>query len=105
VSQASAEHIRALILSECASSLALFGSTADSVPDDFDLRAQGVIDSLGFLELVVALESVLGFELDFEGLEPEHLTVIGPLSRYVAAQAAVALATTNGAGVPASEAA
>jgi len=101
VSQASAERIRALILSECANSPALFGSTEESVPDDFDLRAQGVIDSLG----VVALESVLGFELDFEGLEPEHLTVIGPLSRYVAAQAAAAQATTNGAGLTASEAA
>ena len=105
MSQASAERIRALILSECANSPALFGSTPESVPDDFDLRAQGVIDSLGFLELVVALESVLGFELDFEGLEPEHLTVIGPLSRYVAAQAAAAQATTNGAGLTASEAA
>jgi acyl carrier protein len=103
VSQVSAERIRALILSECAGSLALFGNTAESVPDDFDLRAHGVIDSLGFLELVVALESVLGCELDFEALEPEHLTVIGPLSRYVAAQAAVALATTNGAVVPAPE--
>ena len=105
MSQASAERIRALILSECANSLALFGSTAESVPDDFDLRAKGVIDSLGFLELVVALESVLGFELDFEDLEPEQLTVIGPLSRYVAAQAAGAQATTNGAALPASEAA
>jgi acyl carrier protein len=104
VSQVSAERIRALILSDCANSPALFGITADSVPDDFDLRAKGVIDSLGFLELVVALESVLGFELDFEGLEPEHLTVIGPLSRFVAAQAA-AQATTNGAVLRASEAA
>jgi acyl carrier protein len=87
VSQVSADHVRTLILSECASSLALFGHSADTIPDDFDLRAEGIIDSLGFLELVSALEAVLGFELDFESLEPEELTVIGPLSRYVAAQA------------------
>jgi len=90
VSPASADNVRTLILSECANSLALFGHTAETVPDDFDLRAQGVIDSLGFLELVTTLETALGVELDFDGLEPEELTVIGPLSRYVAAQAAAA---------------
>jgi hypothetical protein len=29
-------------------------------------------------------------ELDFEGMDLDQLTVIGPLSRYVAAQAAAA---------------
>jgi acyl carrier protein len=96
VSPASAEAVRALILAECENSLALFGHTAETVPDDFDLRAQGVIDSLGFLELVTALETALGVELDFDGLEPEDLTVVGPLSRFVAAQATAALVSRNG---------
>ena len=85
-----------MILAECENSLVLFGHTVATVPDDFDLRAQGVIDSLGFLELVSALEAALGVEMDFDGLEPEDLTVIGPLSRYVAAQATAALASRNG---------
>jgi acyl carrier protein len=88
VNPASADRVRALILADCASSLALFGHTPETVPDEFDLRAQGVIDSLGFLELVATLESALGVELDFEALDPDDLTVIGPLSRYVAGQAA-----------------
>ncbi len=96
MSPASAETVRALILAECENSLALFGHTAATVPDDFDLRAQGVIDSLGFLELVTALETALGVELDFDGLEPEDLTVVGPLSRFVAAQATAALVSRNG---------
>ena len=90
MSPITAEDVRRLILSEVAGSLALFGETAESVPDDFDLRARGVIDSLGFIELVAALGEAAGLELDFEGMDLDQLTVIGPLSRYVAAQAAAA---------------
>ena len=53
------------------------------VPDDFDLRANGLIDSFGVLELIGALEERFGLELDFDELDPEDLTVVGPLSRYV----------------------
>ena len=87
---AAVEHVRALILSECESMLVLFGHGPENVPDDFDLRVQGIIDSLGFLELVSALSDELGIELDFEDMEPDDLTTVGPLSRFVAAQVSAA---------------
>jgi acyl carrier protein len=80
--------VRALILGECAEALADFGMRAEDVADDLDLRQYGLIDSLGFLELVTALEDELGIALDLGDLPPEHLTVIGPLSSAVAEQAA-----------------
>ena len=37
-----------------------------------------MIDSLGFIELIAAIEDELGIELDFDGLDPEEITVLGP---------------------------
>ena len=51
--------------------------------DDFDLLLSGVIDSLGLLELVTAVNQHYGREIDFEALDPEQMTVIGPLCRYI----------------------
>ena len=56
-----------------------------AVPDSFDLRAEGLIDSLGFVRLLTELEARLGFEIDLADLDPADLTTIGPLSAHVAA--------------------
>jgi acyl carrier protein len=61
---------------------------ASELPDDCDLLLSGFIDSLGLLELVTAMNRHYGREIDFEALEPEHMTVIGPLSRYVSGEMA-----------------
>lgn len=82
------EAVRELLLGACAEGLALVAMEPADVSDDFDLRETGVVDSLGFLELVTALEDELGIELDFEDMEPEHLTTVGPLVAHVARQAA-----------------
>jgi acyl carrier protein len=58
------------------------------VPDDFDLVTRGIIDSMGVIELVTALEQEFGMELDLSGLDAEALAVVGPLARYVSAQSA-----------------
>jgi acyl carrier protein len=58
---------------------------AADVPDSFDLRAEGVIDSLGFLRLLTELEARLGFEIDLADLDPADLTTIGPLAAHIAA--------------------
>jgi acyl carrier protein len=89
-----AADVRALILDECATALSDFGMHAEHVADDLDLRAYGLIDSLGFLELVTALEDALGIALDLGDLPPEQLTVLGPLSEAVADQAAAQQGTT-----------
>ena len=88
MSPVTAATVRALILGECADALADFGMQADEVADDLDLRTYGLIDSLGFLELVTALEDALDIALDLGDLPPERLTVLGPLSAAVADQAA-----------------
>jgi acyl carrier protein len=79
---------RARILEFCGSALAAYGIDPGAAADDLDLRACGAIDSLGFVELVVALEEAFGVELELEDVDPEALTVLGPLSEHVGAQVA-----------------
>ena len=88
------QRVRAVILAECADALSAFGLREEDVADDLDLRTYGLIDSLGFLELVTALEDELGIALDLSELPPEELTVIGALSAAVADQAAAQQGTT-----------
>lgn len=82
--------IRKLILTAAGPVLVDRGSAIEEAPDDLDLRESGMIDSFGFLELVVAIEVELGIELDFEGLDPRQITTLGPLARHVHAQALAA---------------
>lgn len=56
------------------------------LPDHCDLLLSGLIDSLGLLELVTALGNHFGHEVNLEHLDPEEMTVVGPLSRFVAKQ-------------------
>ncbi|HKF83315.1 MAG TPA: acyl carrier protein [Solirubrobacterales bacterium] len=81
---------RTKILGFCASSLAAYGIDPDAASDDLDLRASGAIDSLGFVELVVMLEESFAVELELEDIDPEALTVLGPLSEHVGAQVVAA---------------
>jgi acyl carrier protein len=76
--------VRALILGCVASSLAVRGIALESVSDDLDLRAAGVIDSLGFLQLVTAMESSLNRQIDLADLDPALLTNVGALAAHIA---------------------
>jgi|SRR6476469_1714922 len=80
--------VRALILEACGPALADFGIRASDAPGDLDLRGSGMIDSLGFVEVIVELEEKLDLELDLEEMDPEQITVLDPLATYIAARAA-----------------
>ena len=59
-------------------------------PDDFgdtcDLLLSGVIDSLGLLDLMTALQEYCGRPIDFDVLDPEQMTIVGPLCHFVSEQ-------------------
>ncbi len=80
------ENLRSAMLEALVEPLAAVGSDPSAVPDDFDLLAEGVIDSFGLLELISALEARYATVLDFSDLPVEDLTVVGPLTRHLAAQ-------------------
>ncbi len=57
------------------------------IPDDFDFFLAGVIDSLGILEMISAIEHEFQIRLDLGLLDAEDITRIGPLARYTAENA------------------
>jgi acyl carrier protein len=84
----SPNEIRSFITQTLADKLAARGLSPESLPDDFDLLAEGVIDSMGILEVVQGIQDKFDLSIDLECMAPEELTLIGPLARYVAANAA-----------------
>jgi acyl carrier protein len=85
-SPSSEQSIKALLLSCLESRIATMGLSRDDVTDDFDMRSEGLIDSMGFVELLAELEERLELPLDFGDLASENLTVVGPLCRHIASQ-------------------
>ena len=83
MSSYSRDELKSFVLELFADSLEALGHSAATVPDDFDLLLEGVIDSLGVLEMVSAVEKKLGFGLDLSDLRPEDMTRIGPFCDYV----------------------
>jgi acyl carrier protein len=86
MSQVSAEQIRAFMLDELNEPLRRLGLSAEELPDDFDLHGSGVIDSFGLIELIAAIEERFDISVDFEELDPDELTSIGPLARFIDGQ-------------------
>ncbi len=58
----------------------------EDLPEDCDLLLTGLIDSLGLLELVTALAEHFGRQIALEELDPEQMTIVGPLCKLVAQQ-------------------
>ena len=80
---ARAQIVREVILDGVAEPLAAKGLTPTDVPFEFDLLLEGVIDSFGVVEMIVLLEQRFTFEFDFDELDADDLTRVGPLSEYV----------------------
>jgi acyl carrier protein len=83
VRRVTADEIRKFILGRLQGPLEAKGLSPSSVPDDFDLLTEGVVNSMGMVELVVAVEQQFATRLDFEELDPESLTIVGPLCKYI----------------------
>jgi len=82
------EAVRAALMDRLTAPLSLLGIDAASVTGDFDLLHNGVVDSLGLLNLLGDVEDALGVEIDYEALDADDLARVGPLCRYIADHAA-----------------
>jgi acyl carrier protein len=82
-----ADDARDLILAHVDEQLVAKGLTPSDVPATFDLLLEGVIDSFGVVELITMLEQRFAFEFDFDELEADDLTRVGPLTDYVGRKA------------------
>ena len=55
------------------------GLTLGPVEETSDLLALGVLDSLGFVQMLMAMEGEFGLEMDLAELDPEEFTTLGGL--------------------------
>jgi len=78
-----AGEVRSFITAHLGGAFRENGVAAGEVGDDFDLLKMGIIDSIGFIGLISAIEDHFGVEVDFEDMDTDNLTVIGPISRYI----------------------
>lgn len=78
-----AAEVKAFIASHLAEPLAENGVSPSELADDFDLMKKGIIDSINLINLVSAIEEHFRIEVDFEDMDTEELTVIGPLGSYI----------------------
>lgn len=69
-----ATQIKHFILEEIQPRLELLEISPDSIDKNFDLIDSGTLDSIGFINLVGAVENRFNFEIDFEELEPSVFT-------------------------------
>jgi len=79
--------IRQFLLVKYSGTIKALGLTPADLPDDFDLLLSGVIDSFGILEMISTIEEEFQVELDLAALDAEQITIVGPLSRFVASNA------------------
>ena len=86
MSVVTSSEVRSFILSQLSVAFKENSLAADQVADDFDLMKMGIIDSIGFINLISAIEEHFGVQTDFENMDTDNLTVIGPISRYIEAQ-------------------
>jgi acyl carrier protein len=81
------EEVRIFLLQHLGQKLEGNGqSKRESLSEDCDLLLSGIIDSIGLLELVGAIQEFVGVEIDFDTLDPEQMTIVGPLCKFVSEQ-------------------
>ena len=83
----SASDVRSYLLQRFALMIAANGLDPGALGRDFDLLRAGVIDSLGVLEMISAVEQRFGIRVDFETMDPADLTVLEKFCSFVAENA------------------
>ena len=79
--------VRSFVLAQLDASLAESGIEAATLSDDTDLFAEGVIDSLGVVELIAVVSDRFGIGDEWDDYDPDDLLVLGAFCRYVAQRA------------------
>ena len=78
------DQVRQFLLMKYGRSIRELGLDPPEIPDSFDFLLRGVIDSFGILEMVSSIEDEFRIRLDLAALDAEQITILGPLSQYVA---------------------
>lgn len=75
--------VRDIVLDKLRDRLVLIGVPESDITDAFDIVGSGIIDSVGFLELIVTLEEEFGFEVELARIRIEEATTVSGLAGMV----------------------
>jgi acyl carrier protein len=81
------DDVRRFLLDHFSATIAATGVNPTELVGDFDLLAAGVVDSLGVIEMISAVEQHFKITVDFESMDPAELTMLGKFSCFVAKNA------------------
>ena len=70
------ESARAFVLNQLSEVAREKGIALGKIEDDQNLLDLGILDSLGFVQMLMAMETELQLELDVSELEPEEFTTL-----------------------------
>lgn len=103
MSMITAEKIKEFLLKKFEPALRDQGMGLEKVTDDFDFFAEGIVDSVGVLNLISDVEKAFNVKLDMEAMDAEQMTIVGPFCRYAAEHCEPAVAvngnSVNGHGL------
>jgi acyl carrier protein len=83
MSRPTAAEVQAFLVERLGERLRSAGLDPGALPDDTDLLAAGIVDSLGVLELMATVGDRFGLDDDWEDYDPDDILVLGPFCRYV----------------------
>ncbi len=75
--------IRNAVLGALRQPLVIAGLDPNDIDNDFDILGSGIIDSLAFVDLLLAVEAELGSQLELELLDFDDVTSLGALMRIL----------------------
>ncbi len=81
MTQYNAATLRPLVLDLIAEPLLATGTMPDDIESDTDLIKAGILDSFGFIDLVIALEDRTGIAIDLASIGSEDFVTIDGLIR------------------------
>lgn len=58
-------------------------SMGKEISKEFDMFLEGAVDSIGILDLTLRVQEHFDVEIDFDELDPEEMTIVGPFCEYV----------------------
>lgn len=79
----SAADVRGFLAERLGDRLRAAGLDPGALPEDTDLLASGIVDSLGVLELMTTVSDRFGLDDDWDDYDPDDILVLGPFCRYV----------------------
>ena len=87
MTQLTPDDIKGFLLEYYSPMITANGLDVKAIGDDFDLLEAGIIDSLGVLEMISAVEKHFVIAVDFERMDPGELTRLGAFGAFVAQNA------------------